>query len=69
MALSQEAGQVLLKQLLDLYVLPEIERRKKEGQLEQNYDLTRAQIIFYGDGRTPVVRLNSEVLARAPVCC
>ncbi len=44
-------------------VNPELERRKNEEKIQDNFDLTSAQILFCGDGRSPAVRINSEVKA------
>ncbi len=51
----------LLDQFLELFVLPELRKRKEEGKLEDSFSLRGAQIIFYSDGRKPQIRINSEV--------
>jgi uncharacterized protein (UPF0332 family) len=51
----------LLDQFLELFVLPELKKRKEEGKLEDSFSLRMAQIIFYPDGRKPQIRINSEV--------
>ena len=59
--LPEEHYGKLLDQFLELFVLPELKRRKEEGKLEDSFSLRMAQIIFYSDGRKPQVRINSEV--------
>jgi uncharacterized protein (UPF0332 family) len=59
--------QVLLKQLFDLFIIPEIENRKANGKLADAFILLGAQIIFYADGKKNEVRINSEVQAIADV--
>ncbi|MFC1743119.1 hypothetical protein ACFL35_03920 [Candidatus Riflebacteria bacterium] len=45
--------------LFELFIFPEIEKRKKRGK---NYlPLSAFQILFYYDGRRPEIRLNTEV--------
>ena len=51
----------ILNQFLDLFVLPEIRRRKEAGNLEGSFTLRGAEIIFHSDGRKPQIRINSEV--------
>lgn len=48
---------------MDLYVAPEIRRRQEAGELDKSFSLRAVQIIFFPDGRTPQVRINSEVRA------
>lgn len=52
----------LLKQCFKLWIGPEIERRKAENKIPQDFKLKAAQIIFCL-GQKPFVRLNSEVKA------
>lgn len=49
------------KSNLDLFFNPEIERRRKQNLLPNNFVLIAAQAIFFPDGKPHVVRLNSEV--------
>jgi uncharacterized protein (UPF0332 family) len=51
----------LLDQFLELFVLPELKKRKEKDELEDSFSLRGAQIIFYPDGRKPQIRINSEV--------
>jgi uncharacterized protein (UPF0332 family) len=59
--LPEEHYGKLLDQFLQLFILPELKRRKEEGKLEDSLSLRMAQIIFHSDGRKPQVRINSEV--------
>lgn len=58
--LDKEGQQRTFNQFMELFVLPEITRRKESGRLPEKFVLNAAQIIFYGDGRRPTVRLNEE---------
>lgn len=62
-----EFSQTVYDQFINLFVLPEIQRRKQQGELKGSFDLKAAQILFFGDGRKPIVRINSEVKAIATV--
>lgn len=54
-------------QAMDLWILPEIERRQSAGKIGKPYKLHAAQIIFYADARPRKIRLNEEVKALAKV--
>ena len=51
--------------ILEIYILPEVQRRQEKGKLETPVDLYAAQVIFYPDNRKPEIRINSEVRALA----
>jgi HEPN domain-containing protein len=55
------------QQFMSLWILPEIERRREVGSLPLPFDLERAQVLFFVDGRPNVVRLNDEVRSTAYV--
>jgi hypothetical protein len=65
--LDNEGQQRSFDQFMNLFVLPEIERRKKDCLLRSNFVLKSAQVIFSGDGTRPVVRLNEETKIMAKV--
>jgi hypothetical protein len=65
--LDKEGQQRSFDQFMQLFVLPEIERRKKDGNLPEGFILQSAQVIFSGDGTKPVVRLNTEAKIEAKV--
>ena len=46
---------------MDLFFNPEINRRKEQNLLPENFTLLAAQAIFFPDGRPHIVRLNEEV--------
>lgn len=52
-----------LSQLMVLYFIPEVERRRARGELPAGFSLDRVQAIFFADGRSTVVRVNDEVRA------
>jgi hypothetical protein len=62
-----------MQQVLELWINPEIERRREAGRLPDDFSLTRAQVIMNLDANAPEVRFNKEIkavvairLARAP---
>jgi hypothetical protein len=65
--LDKEGQQRSLNQFMQLFILPEIDRRKKDGKLPTNFALTQAQVIFAGDGSRPIIRLNDEAKIKAKV--
>jgi len=65
--LDEKGQQKTFDQFMQLFVLPEIDRRKKEGVLVDDFILYKAQVIFSGDGSRPVVRLNDETKIAAKV--
>ena len=54
-------------EFLDIFILPEIGRRKEAGKLEDSFNLRGAQVIFFADGKKPEIRINSEIRAIASV--
>jgi uncharacterized protein (UPF0332 family) len=55
--------QKVFQQAIDMFVVPEIERRKKIGKLSKKFILEKAQIIFSLNSGRNYVRLNDEVKA------
>jgi uncharacterized protein (UPF0332 family) len=55
--------QKVFRQAIDMFVIPEIDRRKKIGKIPQNFILEKAQIIFSLRSGRNYVRLNNEVKA------
>lgn len=51
------------KNFMDFYFNPEINRRRESKLLTEEFILTAAQVLFFPDGRTPIIRLNEEVAA------
>jgi len=45
---------------MELFILPEITRRKNSGILPDNFVLSQAQVLLLGDGTPAKVRLNEE---------
>ena len=65
--LDEEARRRTLSQVIDLFVTPDIERRRSAGTLEGSVDLFGFQVVWTrGGSAPPEVRLNSEmrVIAR-----
>lgn len=59
--LPPEVGERLLQQAFELWIQPEIERRRQAGTLPGGFSLSAAQIIFDLDTAAPRVRLNEEI--------
>jgi uncharacterized protein (UPF0332 family) len=62
-----EIGQRAFDQFMNLFVLPEVQKRQSTGLIPTPYALKAAQVIFFSDGRPANVRLNSEVKAKARI--
>jgi uncharacterized protein (UPF0332 family) len=61
--LDKEVSERAFKQFLDLWILPEVERRRRAKLIPKNFVLNRAQVLMFADGRGNIVRLNEEVRA------
>ena len=66
-SLPPEFGEALLQQAFDLWLIPEIERRRQAGAIAEDWTLERAQVIFGNGDEPPAVRLNGEVKGTAIV--
>jgi hypothetical protein len=56
-------GERLLKQAFELWIEPEMARRREAGRIDANFQLLAAQVIFNADTDAPEIRLNEEVKA------
>jgi HEPN domain-containing protein len=56
-------GSTVFNNLLNMYIVPEIERRRQVGQ--ETPPIRAAQVVFFTDDRPTVVRLDAEVKAIA----
>lgn len=63
--IDEEVAQLAFANVFELYIKPEISRRVAAGTLTGKQQVHRAQVILFPDGRSPAVRLNEEVRARA----
>jgi len=61
MTFDNETRQRIFQQIIDIFVIPEIERRKKINKLPLDFKLERIQIIFSSKSGRNYVRLNKEV--------
>lgn len=59
----EDITQKLFNQIMELWILPEIKKRKQENRIKDNFSLKCAQIIFSKDRGWNKVRLNNEVKA------
>lgn len=57
--------QRVFQQVMDIFVIPEMERRRKEGKIKDGTIISKMQIVFSLDKGTNVIRLNEEVKAIA----
>lgn len=62
-----DLGPAVFEQILELFIRPEVERRRAEGRLADGTSLQAAQVICFPDARPNLVRLNEEVRAIAKV--
>ena len=58
-----EMGEAIFQQARELWIDPEVARRRNAGQLEDGFALAAAQIIFNADTEAPEIRLNDQVRA------
>jgi len=64
--MNDEITKNFLKNLMDIWIAPEIERRKRVGKIDDTFKLRGFQIIFHpDDGTFNKIRLNDEVKAIA----
>jgi len=61
--MDEKIKQKLFQQIIDIFVLPEIERRKEMNNLPSNFKLEKIQIIFSLKSGRNYVRLNKDVKA------
>lgn len=61
--MNKEVGQRLYQQVMDIWVNPEIEKRRKIGKINDNFTLSKIQIVLSLDQRKNKVRLNEQVKA------
>jgi hypothetical protein len=59
--LDEEGANIFLQQCFDLWINPEIERRRQSGLISEPPNVFAAEVIIFGDGRPLVVRINTEV--------
>ena len=64
---DEETSRTIMDNLANFFIYPEIQRRKKLGQIDDSFDLIAAQLIQFPDGRERIIRLNSEVKAKMKV--
>lgn len=64
---TEEGITTTFKDLINRFILPEIEKRQKNGSLPVLFVLRSAQIVFFPDSTQKIIRLNEEVRAIAQV--
>lgn len=64
--LSEEARARLFEQVMQTWIVPEIEARQARGAVPTPFQLGFAQVVFNADA-APVVRLNEEVRGNAMI--
>lgn len=60
---NDETKQRVFQQVIDIFVNPEIERRRKEGTIKDGTLITKMQIVFNLDKGKNEIRLNEDVKA------
>ena len=63
--MDEEIAKRIFQQVMDLWIEPEIKKRKSLNRLPENFNLKAAQIIFSLDRGWNKVRLNGEIKAKA----
>jgi len=63
--MDKEIKEKVFQQMMDLWINPEIGRRKSFGKIDDTFVLSKAQIVFSLDNGINYVRLNDEVKAIA----
>jgi uncharacterized protein (UPF0332 family) len=58
---DEELIQNLMQQVHDLWINPEVERRREAGRLPDDFAISKAQVIMNMDADAPEVRFNEEV--------
>ena len=59
--MDDETAKNFFKNVLDLWVYPEINKRLEEGKMSKDTEVRSALIIMNPDKNTPEVRINNEV--------
>lgn len=64
--MDNEIAKRVFNQVMDIWINPEIEKRKQKGWLKDNFELKRAQVIF-NPKKHPRIRFNEniEITAKA----
>jgi HEPN domain-containing protein len=57
---STDVALKIFEQVMELWILPEVDRQQACGKLEKPVALRKAQVVFHTDGRGREVRLNDE---------
>lgn len=65
--MDEEIGQKVFQQVIDIWVNPEIEKRKKLGKIKDGFILSKIQIVFSLEKGYNKIRFNDEVKAIAEV--
>lgn len=55
--------QKIFQQVMDIWIIPEIERRKKEGKIKGEFNISKMQVVFSLENGKNEIRLNEEVKA------
>jgi uncharacterized protein (UPF0332 family) len=61
--MNDEIGEKVFQQVMDIWILPEIEKRKSLKRISQDFTLRAAQVVFSLDRNCCKIRLNGEVKA------
>lgn len=61
--MNPDFSQIIFQQIIDLWINPEIGRRKESSRISEDFKLEKAQVIFSLDRGWNKVRLNEEVKA------
>jgi hypothetical protein len=60
---DEQIKEAVIRQAMDFWINPEIERRREAGALPEDFALSAAQVVLDPGAAEPEVRLNEEVKA------
>jgi len=61
---DEEIGQRVFEQVMNIWAIPEMEKRRKEGILKDGFEIRRIQVIFTL-GKSPEIKFNEDVVITA----
>ena len=61
---NEEEKKRIFDQVMNLWAIPEIERRRNKGSIKDDFEIERVQVIFTL-GKSPEVKFNEEITIKA----
>lgn len=63
--MGDDFASILFRNIITMYIKPEIERRKKRGTIDQDFNFYAGLVLFSLQEKEPIIQLNEEVEAQA----